>query len=70
MHDGFFNSSVRSRIVDFILRRKKFEEDRLGHISTGIEKLLSDGTYEAAYPIHEVNKSLINKAFDIHFICL
>ncbi|KAA0198662.1 hypothetical protein HAZT_HAZT005546, partial [Hyalella azteca] len=40
--------------MDFILRRKRFGADDEGDdFAFGIEKLLSDGTYVAAYPIHE-----------------
>ncbi|MCL4122986.1 UNVERIFIED_CONTAM: hypothetical protein GTU68_041731, partial [Idotea baltica] len=53
IHEDFFTPSVRARILDFILRRKKFTEDAKDVHLLGIEKLLADGAYEAAYPIHE-----------------
>ncbi|KAK7067067.1 Anoctamin-1 [Halocaridina rubra] len=51
--DELFTAAVRARIVDFILRRKKFKEDDTDDFSFGIEKLLSECTYDAAYPIHD-----------------
>ena len=56
--ENFFNSRIRGRIVDFILRRKKFKEDTGSDdddFAFGIEKLLNENTYDAAYPIHEVS---------------
>ncbi|XP_060605683.1 anoctamin-4-like isoform X3 [Ruditapes philippinarum] len=58
----FFTSPERSRIVDFILRRKPFGEDKQEaytfaenfHVhDVGIKKMLADGYYSAAYPLHE-----------------
>ncbi|XP_052808773.1 anoctamin-1-like isoform X3 [Mya arenaria] len=49
----FFNNSERSRIVDFILRRKAFGEDKNEAFTFGIKKMLSDEYYTAAYPLHE-----------------
>lgn len=78
---AFFRPSVRARIIDFILRRKRFggkedeekeeedvkaeskgggEEGRAIHgtetetFNFGIEKLLAEGAYLAAYPLHDV----------------
>lgn len=52
--EELFTTSVRSRIVDFVLRRKRYKEpEEDDEHAIGIEKLLSDGTYTAAYPIHE-----------------
>ncbi|XP_068227061.1 anoctamin-1 isoform X2 [Palaemon carinicauda] len=50
--DSLFTAAIRARIVDFILRRKKFKNEG-DDFAFGIEKLLSEGTYDAAYPIHE-----------------
>ncbi|XP_063887505.1 anoctamin-1-like isoform X1 [Scylla paramamosain] len=76
---AFFRPSVRARIIDFILRRKRFggreeeekeeedakaggrggEEGRAIHgteaetFNFGIEKLLAEGAYLAAYPLHD-----------------
>ncbi|KAF2351380.1 Anoctamin dimerization domain [Trinorchestia longiramus] len=54
VNEDFFNAANRARIIDFILRRKRFcAEDEEDDFAFGIEKLLNDGTYIAAYPIHE-----------------
>ncbi|XP_064083662.1 anoctamin-1-like isoform X6 [Macrobrachium nipponense] len=50
--EDLFTTAIRARIVDFILRRKKFKNDG-DDFDFGIEKLLNEGTYDAAYPIHE-----------------
>ena len=53
--ENFFTSSIRSRIVDFILKRKRFQDDIDGdEFAFGIERLLAEGVYSAAYPLHEV----------------
>jgi anoctamin-1 len=56
-HDeaNFFTSSTKSRIVRFILDCQKFcsNSDSL----FGIERLLEDKTYIAAYPLHDGNVS-------------
>ncbi|XP_047493990.1 anoctamin-1-like isoform X1 [Penaeus chinensis] len=51
--EEFFTAAVRARIIDFILRRKKFNDSEDDDFAFGIEKMLSESTYEAAYPIHE-----------------
>nr|XP_027237209.1 anoctamin-1-like [Penaeus vannamei] len=51
--EEFFTAAVRARIIDFILRRKKFNDSENDDFAFGIEKMLSESTYEAAYPIHE-----------------
>ena len=52
--ENFFTSSIRSRIVDFILKRKRFKEDIDDEFAFGIERLLTEGIYSAAYPLHNV----------------
>ncbi len=47
---------MRSRIVEFILKRKRLSEDVSDEFAFGIDKCLSDGTYSAAYPLHDVSK--------------
>lgn len=50
----FFSHAQRSRIVDYILRRKRYvseTEDDAYHF--GITRLLSKKVYLAAYPLHE-----------------
>ena len=52
--ENFFTPSIRSRIVDFILKRKRFKEDIDDEFAFGIERLLTEGIYSAAYPLHDV----------------
>jgi hypothetical protein len=52
--EDFFTSSIRSRIVDFILKRKRFKEEIEDEFAFGIERLLTEGIYSAAYPLHDV----------------
>lgn len=52
--ENFFTSSIRSRIVDFILKRKRFKDDIEDEFAFGIERLLTEGVYSAAYPLHDV----------------
>ena len=63
--ENFFTSSIRSRIVDFILKRKRFKEEVDDEFAFGIERLLTEGIYSAAYPLHDVIyfKSLVRKIF-------
>lgn len=51
--EKFFSTSQRSQIVDFILKRKNFAPDNAEAVNFGIDKLISDGYYLAAYPLHE-----------------
>ncbi|XP_075456791.1 anoctamin-4 isoform X2 [Ascaphus truei] len=48
--DTFFNNATRSRIVHHILQRVKYEE---GKNKIGLNRLLTNCTYEAAFPLHE-----------------
>ncbi|MBN3321994.1 ANO4 protein, partial [Atractosteus spatula] len=48
--DTFFNNATRSRIVHHILQRIKYEE---GKNKIGLNRLLSNSSYEAAFPLHE-----------------
>ncbi|XP_055522089.1 anoctamin-3-like isoform X2 [Leucoraja erinacea] len=48
--DTFFSNSTRSRIVHHVLQRTKYED---GKSKMGLNRLLSNGTYVAAYPPHE-----------------
>ncbi|KAM4523202.1 anoctamin-4-like isoform 1-T1 [Fundulus diaphanus] len=48
--DTFFNNATRSRIVHHILQRVKYEE---GKNKMGINRLLTNNSYEAAFPLHE-----------------
>ncbi|XP_074659830.1 anoctamin-4-like [Tubulanus polymorphus] len=49
----FFKNTIRSRIVDYILRRKEFTNDVNDAYSFGIKRLIKDDVYEAAFPLHE-----------------
>ncbi|XP_054519429.1 anoctamin-4 isoform X9 [Pan troglodytes] len=48
--ETFFNNATRSRIVHHILQRIKYEE---GKNKIGLNRLLTNGSYEAAFPLHE-----------------
>lgn len=48
-----FSHATRSRIVDYILRRKEYTSSISIKPEFGIRRLLSNGTYKAAYPLHE-----------------
>ena len=52
--EDFFTSSIRSRIVDFILKRKRFKVHLDDEYAFGIERLITEGAYSAAYPLHDV----------------
>lgn len=59
--DNFFSSQVKTIVVDFILQRTTFCERSVncthskGTTNFGIEKLVADGVYKAAYPLHDVS---------------
>ncbi|XP_062528738.1 anoctamin-1 isoform X6 [Bombyx mori] len=48
----FWTPSIRSRIVQFILDRKKFSKPG-DDFAFGINRLISNCTYSAAYPLHD-----------------
>lgn len=48
----FWTPSIRSRIVQFILDRKKFSNMK-DDFAFGIARLISNSTYSAAYPLHD-----------------
>ncbi|KAG5267357.1 hypothetical protein AALO_G00220800 [Alosa alosa] len=48
--DTFFSNATRTRIVHHILQRVKYEE---GKNKIGLNRLLSNNSYEAAFPLHE-----------------
>lgn len=52
---NFFTSATRSRIVQFILDRARFTETKEDDFAFGIERLISDHAYVAAYPLHDVS---------------
>ncbi|CAG5115206.1 unnamed protein product, partial [Candidula unifasciata] len=51
--EHLFNSATRSWIVDYILRRKYFADTTENSFACGINKMVSDKIYTAAYPLHE-----------------
>ncbi|XP_034487339.1 anoctamin-1 isoform X2 [Drosophila innubila] len=51
--DCFFTTAVRSRIVEFILDRQRFPAKRHNDMAFGIERLVAEGVYCAAYPLHD-----------------
>ncbi|CAH2069036.1 unnamed protein product, partial [Iphiclides podalirius] len=51
--DCFWTPSIRSRIVQFILDRKRFSARPSDDFAFGIARLISNSTYSAAYPLHD-----------------
>ncbi|XP_077599591.1 anoctamin-5 isoform X2 [Stigmatopora nigra] len=52
--DTFFTPATRNRIVYYILSRCAYGEDeRLDKDKKGIKRLLNNGTYTAAFPLHD-----------------
>ncbi|XP_044050225.1 anoctamin-5b isoform X2 [Siniperca chuatsi] len=52
--DTFFPPSTRNRIVFYILARcPYYKEGRKDRDKTGIKRLLSNGTYTTAFPLHD-----------------
>ena len=49
----FFNSNIRARIVQFILDRQTYSRDETKDNFFGIDRLLNDETFIAAYPLHD-----------------
>lgn len=50
--EDFFSAAQRAQVVHFILQRKSFSRDSQ-HRHFGVGRLLADGVYLAAYPLHE-----------------
>ncbi|XP_039611532.1 anoctamin-7 isoform X2 [Polypterus senegalus] len=50
-HDGYFTNTQRHRIVYEILARTVYGKRKRAQI--GIERLLNEGAYSAAFPLHE-----------------
>ena len=51
----FFSHATRSRVVDYILRRKRYHDKDGDTFAFGVNRLLQNNVYTAAYPLHEVN---------------
>ncbi|XP_039765909.1 anoctamin-5-like isoform X2 [Pararge aegeria] len=49
----FWTPSIRSRIVQFILDRRKFSVDLSDEFAFGISRLIDNNAYSAAYPLHD-----------------
>lgn len=54
----FFTAAIRSRIVQFILDRKRFTLAADDDYAFGIDRLINEEAYLAAYPLHDVTLSL------------
>lgn len=50
--ENFFSPSQKAEIVSYILKRTRFK-DKSDVFSIGINKILTDKVYEAAYPLHD-----------------
>ncbi|VEN38241.1 unnamed protein product [Callosobruchus maculatus] len=50
---SFFTPAIHSRIVQFILDRKRFSNNPQNDFAFGIERLLNEKAYAAAYPLHD-----------------
>uniref|UniRef100_A0AAQ4RYA7 Anoctamin n=1 Tax=Gasterosteus aculeatus aculeatus TaxID=481459 RepID=A0AAQ4RYA7_GASAC len=54
--ETFFSPSTRNRIVYYILSRCSYYRDECGdRDKKGIKRLLNNGTYTAAFPLHDVS---------------
>ncbi|XP_076344099.1 anoctamin-2-like isoform X2 [Tachypleus tridentatus] len=51
--EDFFNPGQRAQIVDFILKRKRFSNNKKDEYAFGITQLINDNVYEAAFSLHE-----------------
>ncbi|GAB1605119.1 anoctamin-4-like isoform X2 [Argonauta hians] len=52
-HEEIFSQGMRTRIVDYILRRTSFGNQDSESYSCGVKKMISDGYYKSAFPLHE-----------------
>lgn len=57
-HQGFFTPAIRSQIVHFILDRKRFTIGEDDDYAFGVGRLIDQGVYIAAYPLHDVSFKL------------
>ncbi|XP_066253974.1 anoctamin-4 isoform X3 [Euwallacea similis] len=49
----FFTPAIHSRIIQFILDRKRFSDNFKNDFAFGIERLIDENVYEAAYSLHD-----------------
>ncbi|XP_023339966.1 anoctamin-1 isoform X4 [Eurytemora carolleeae] len=54
-HDkvNFFSQSTRSRIIEFLLQRKRYSDNTADDFAFGISRLISERVFLAAYPLHD-----------------
>jgi len=52
---NFFSASIKSCIMDFILERQKYTDDASLPFAVGINRMLAEELYSAAYPLHDVS---------------
>lgn len=64
----FFTQSIRSRIIEFILKRKRLSKDENDDFAFGIDRALNEGIYSAAYPLHD--GSIKTKGSARHQLCV
>jgi anoctamin-1 len=57
---------MRSRIIEFILKRKRLSEDANDDFAFGIDRALNEGIYTAAYPLHDVSGGRNTYPYMIH----
>jgi len=50
----FFTPSIRILVIDYILNRTQWTEDEEDLESVGIQTLIDNDVYKAAYPVHDV----------------
>ncbi|RZF41208.1 hypothetical protein LSTR_LSTR011589 [Laodelphax striatellus] len=51
--EDFFSGAIRTLVVDFILERQRFIDDPSSVAAIGIQRLISENVYCAAYPLHD-----------------
>ena len=67
--DDLFTQSMRSRVIEFILKRKRLSDKHDEGFVFGIDKALNDHIYESAYPLHDVKKlSSFTNFYLLYFI--
>ena len=59
--DSFFSRAQRSRMVYEILATAPFGKEKKGEV--GIERLVDEGVYNAAFPLHDVRMYLSKLIF-------
>ncbi len=62
--DSFFSRAQRSRMVWEILATAPFGKEKKGEV--GVERLVEEGAYSAAFPLHDVRTSLLSLSLFLH----